>query len=72
MGASGSGAASRDGDRRQEHQLAFAQRKLEENYGKVCEWLGPWRSAVQAVQEVLVWRRPVSAALLYLALHGLF
>ena len=64
--------ATARGDPRQENELAFAQRKLEGNYGKVYCWLGGWRDAVQAGQEVLVWKRPIPAAVLYLVVHGLF
>ena len=55
-----------------ENELAFAQRKLEDNYGKVFRRLERWRYAFEAGQEVLVWKRPVLAAALYLAVHGIF
>lgn len=55
-----------------ENELAFAQRKLEENYGKIYRRLDQWRGTLQAGQEVLVWRRPVPAVLLYVAVHWLF
>lgn len=58
--------------RGQESELAFAQRKLEDIYGKVHRQLSQWRGALEVVQEVLVWKRPVPAALLYLAVHWLF
>ena len=53
-------------------ELAFAQWKLEENYGKVYQRLGQWRGVLEAGQEVLVWRRPVPAVLLYVCVHWLF
>ena len=60
------------GSRPPESELAFTQRRLEELYGKVCRQLGPWRSIVDAGQEVLLWRRPVYAVLVYLGVHWLF
>ena len=53
-------------------ELAFAQRKLEENYAKVCRRLEPWRESLEVGQEVLVWKRPVPAVLLYVAVHWMF
>lgn len=69
--------ASRDGQgadrgRDQESELVFAQRKLEDNYRKVYRQLNQWRGALETIQEVLTWKRPVPAALLYLAVHWLF
>ena len=55
-----------------ESDLAFTQRKLEGNYISLYERLDQWRSAIQAGQEVLVWRRPVHTAVLYLAVHTIF
>jgi hypothetical protein len=66
--AQGGGAASSGPN----SELAFAQRKLEENYGKVCRRLEPWRETLEVGQEVLVWKRPVPAVLLYVAVHWLF
>lgn len=60
------------GDLDQENQLAFAQRKLEDNYSKVYRQLNQWRGALEIVQEVLVWKRPIPAAFLYLAVHWVF
>ena len=63
----------RTGDRHpSENELVFAQRKLEENYGKVCVGLAKWRTAFDVGQEVLVWKRPVLAALLYIGVHAVF
>ena len=56
----------------QESELAFAQRKLEENYCSLYGLLDPQRSFIQACQEVLVWKRPVLAVALYLAVHSVF
>ena len=60
------------GGRDPENELIFAQRKLEDNYGKVYRQLDQWRGALVTIQEVLAWKRPVPAALLYLAVHWLF
>ncbi len=53
-------------------QAVFAQRKLEELYEKTYRRLWPHREAVRSAQEVLVWRRPVAATLLYLGIHWIF
>lgn len=60
------------GDRPAENEFAFAQRKLEENYSKIYRVFVKWRTVFDVGQEVLVWKRPVLAAVLYLAVHALF
>lgn len=55
-----------------ESELVFAQRKLEELYGKTYRRLSEWQAALEVAQEVLVWRRPAPALALYLAVHWLF
>ena len=70
--ASSTSALRARGDRPTENQFAFAQRKLEENYSKVYRALVKWQTVFDVGQEVLVWKRPVLAAVLYLAVHALF
>lgn len=65
-------AARRVGTAPNQNELVFAQRKLEENYGKVYRRLEPWRDAIQTGKEVLVWKRPVLSVLLYAVTHWVF
>lgn len=55
-----------------ESELIFAQRKLEELYGKTYRRLSEWQGVLEVIQEVLVWRKPALALGLYLAVHWLF
>ncbi len=54
------------------HQAKFAQQKLERIYARTYVYLRPYKGAVELAQEVLVWKKPVASALLYIAIHWMF
>ena len=65
-------AAPRQAGISRTEQEIFAQQKLEDLFKKTYRRLYEYRNAVGFVQEVLVWRRPFAAAVLYGAIHWVF
>ena len=49
-----------------------AQEKLEGFYADTYRRLWRWRDAIMVGQEVLVWRKPLASAFLYVAIHWMF
>ncbi len=53
-------------------QAIFAQEKLERIYLKTYGYLRPYKGAIELAQEVLVWKKPIASALLYIVIHWMF
>lgn len=53
-------------------QAAFTQRKLEKFYTRMYKLLFGGRDWLQAVEDVLVWNKPMASAALYVVVHWLF
>lgn len=70
-GASG-GPVPSDSEQDLHKQAAFMQRKLEGAYKKTHQFLSPWKEWIEEAENVLVWRKPLVASFLYLAVHMVF
>ena len=53
-------------------QAIFAQEKLEKIFAKTYRYLRPYKGAVELAEEVLVWKKPLASALVYIAIHWIF
>ena len=53
-------------------QAAFAQRKLEKHYTSIYKALDEYKSTIEVVQNVLLWKRPKVSLALYAFVHWIF
>lgn len=53
-------------------QAVFAQQQLEKHYTAIYKTLVGYKSSIEGVQQVLVWKRPVLALALYAFVHWIF